>query len=291
MDEIRASYPLDRWWLGPPDHPERAWFERFVRASISPGALIAEFERFMDTDIRAILPTISAPTLLIVDPGGTLNESDLRNGTYAASRIPGAHLVEVPDPAPLQWLHWYGRADGILREVDAFLSDRREEAARFDRVLATVLFTDIVGSTARSAELGDRAWGLVRDRHDAIVRAMVARFRGREIKTMGDGFLATFDGPARAVQAATEITRAVEPLGIEVRAGLHTGEIELQGDDIAGLAVAIGARVGAQAGPSEVLVSQTVKDLVAGSGLSFEAAGEHELKGVPDTWRLYRVVS
>jgi class 3 adenylate cyclase len=289
-EEVRASYPLDRWWLGPPDHPERAWFERFVRASISPGALIAEFERFMDTDIRAVLPTVSAPTLVLVDPNAASSDIDPRNGAFAADRIPGARLVEVQDAAPLQWLHWYGRAEGILREVAAFLSALREEAARFDRVLATVLFTDIVSSTERSAELGDRAWGSLRDQHDAIVRAMLARFRGREIKTMGDGFLATFDGPARAIQAAREITRAVQPLGIEVRAGLHTGEIELQGDDIAGLAVAIGARVGATAGPSEVLVSQTVKDLVAGSGLAFEDAGEHELKGVPDRWHLFRVV-
>ena len=157
-------------------------------------------------------------------------------------------------------------------------------------MLATVLFTDIVDSTAQVATLGDKAWTEVRGQHDQIVRANLGRFRGREIKTMGDGFLATFDGPARGVRCAEAIAAGVRPLGIEVRAGLHTGEVTFEGDDIAGLGVAIGARVGAKAGPNEVLVSQTVKDLVAGSGLTFEDAGEHELKGVPDRWHLYRVV-
>jgi class 3 adenylate cyclase len=157
-------------------------------------------------------------------------------------------------------------------------------------VLATVLFTDIVDSTAQAAALGDREWRKVREQHDHIIRAQIARFRGREIKTMGDGFLATFDGPARAVACAREIAQHVQALGIEVRSGLHTGEIELDGEDVAGFAVSLGARVGATAGPLEVLVSQTVKDLVAGSGLAFEDAGEHELKGVPDRWHLYRVV-
>jgi class 3 adenylate cyclase len=153
------------------------------------------------------------------------------------------------------------------------------------------MYTDIVDSTAKSAAMGDRAWTELRSQHDRIVRANLARFRGREIKTMGDGFLATFDGPARGVRCAEAIAAGVKPLGIEVRAGLHTGEVAFESDDIAGLGVAIGARVGAKAGASEVLVSQTVKDLVAGSGLTFEDAGEHELKGVPDRWRLYRVVN
>jgi class 3 adenylate cyclase len=160
----------------------------------------------------------------------------------------------------------------------------------FDLVLATVLFTDIVDSTAQSAAMGDRAWTEIRGQHDKIVRANLGRFRGREIKTMGDGFLATFDEPARGVRCAEAIAAGVRSLGIEIRAGLHTGEVALDGDDVAGLGVAIGARVGAKAGASEVLVSQTVKDLVAGSGLTFEDAGEHELKGVPDRWNLYRVV-
>ena len=177
-----------------------------------------------------------------------------------------------------------------MSEIGRFLAKVGDEESSFDRTLATVLFTDIVDSTSQSAALGDRKWREVRERHDQVVRSQIARYRGREIKTMGDGFLATFDGPARGVKAATAIAAGVRPLGIEIRAGLHTGEVELDGDDVAGLAVAIGARVGAKAGPSEVLVSQTIKDLVAGSGLTFEDAGEHELKGVPDRWHLYRVL-
>ena len=178
-----------------------------------------------------------------------------------------------------------------MREIGRFVDGLRDEQSSFDRVLATVLFTDIVDSTARAASLGDRVWREVREEHDRTVRAELARFRGHEVKTMGDGFLATFDGPARAVRCAVSLIAAMVPLGIEIRAGLHTGEIELDAEDVAGVAVAIGARVGAMAGASEVLVSQTVKDLVTGSGLTFEDAGEHELKGVPDRWRLYRVTS
>jgi class 3 adenylate cyclase/pimeloyl-ACP methyl ester carboxylesterase len=287
--DVRETYPLPRWWEGPPDHPERAWFERYVRASIAPGGLIAEFARFLATDVRPVLPAVSAPTLVLVDPDGSV-DLDPRNGRLVVDRIPGARLEEVAAPNSLSWHHWYGRAGGIVASVKTFLSEIREEEAQLDRVLATVLFTDIVDSTSRGAAVGDRAWREIREAHDRAVRAQLARFRGREIKTMGDGFLATFDGPGRAVRAATGIVEAVRPLGIEVRAGLHTGEIELDGDDVAGLAVAIGARVGARAGPSEVLVSSTVRDLTAGSGIAFEDAGEHELKGVPEPWHLYRVV-
>jgi class 3 adenylate cyclase len=289
FQDVRDTYPLPRWWQGPPDHPERAWFDRYVRASIAPGGLIAEFDRFLATDIRAVLPAVSAPTLVLVDPDGS-EDLDPRNGELMVDRIAGAQLKEVRASDSLNWHHWYGRGAGIVDEVQTFLAEIREEEAQSDRVLATVLFTDIVDSTSRGADLGDHAWREVREAHDRAVRAQLARHRGREVKTMGDGFLATFDGPGRAVRAATGIVEAVRPLGIEVRAGLHTGEVELDGDDVAGLAVAIGARVGAKAGPSEVLVSQTVMDLVAGSGLTFEDAGEHELKGVPDRWRLYRVV-
>ena len=165
------------------------------------------------------------------------------------------------------------------------------EEASFDRVLATVLFTDIVGSTEKAAALGDTAWKELLERHHAVVRAMIGRYRGAEIDTTGDGFLATFDGPARGVRCAQAIIEALKPLGLEVRAGLHTGEVETIDGKVGGIAVHVGARVGALAGPSQVLVSQTVKDLVGGSGLTFEDAGEHELKGVPDRWRLYRVVS
>ncbi len=285
--DLRGDYPLPRWWAGPLDHSERAWFERYVRASIAPGALIAELRRFMETDIRSVLPTVSAPTLVLVE---TEENESSRGGRFAAERIPGARLEAIPDVAPLNWLHWYGRADGILRSVARFLSELLEEEARFDRVLATVLFTDIVGSTQKAAELGDHGWGELVERHHAIVRAMLTRYRGTEVDTAGDGFFATFDGPARAVRCAQAIVEVVRPLGIEVRAGVHTGEVETIAGKAGGLTVTIGARVGAAAGASEVLVSQTVKDLTAGSGLTLEDAGEHELKGVPDRWHLYRVV-
>jgi class 3 adenylate cyclase len=181
--------------------------------------------------------------------------------------------------------------DGRLAEaIERFIGDLRTREAELERVLATVLFTDIVDSTARASALGDVAWRETKEAHDRAVRANLARFRGREIKTMGDGFLATFDGPARAVRCAEAIVQAMAPLHVQVRAGLHTGEIETDGNDIAGVGVAIAARVSALAGSGEILVSSTVKDLTAGSGLAFEDAGEHELKGVPDRWRLYRVV-
>ena len=286
----RTAYPQPKWWTGPPDHPERAWFDRYIRSSVAPGALIAEIRRFLTADIRPVLPVVSVPTLVIADPTGE-EDMDPRNGRLVADWIAGARLAEVPMPEDsLGWPHWYGRADGILRETDAFLATIHDEETAFDRVLATVLFTDIVGSTERAAELGDRAWHALLERHHAVVRAMLGRYRGREVDTAGDGFFATFDGPARAARCATAITEAVRPLGLEVRAGVHTGEVEIGSGDVHGLAVHIGARVGALAGPGEVLVSQTVKDLVAGSGLTFEDAGEHELKGVPDRWRLYRVV-
>ncbi len=185
---------------------------------------------------------------------------------------------------------WVFHHPAFMEALLRFVGRIRNDARDLDRVLATVLFTDIVDSTAQGAAMGDRAWGEVRAQHDQIVRSNLARFRGREIKTMGDGFLATFDGPARGVRCAGAIATGGKPLGIEIRAGQHTGEGSFEGDDGAGLGVAIGARVGAKAGANEVLVSQTVKDLVAGSGLTFEDAGEHELKGVPERWRLYRVV-
>jgi class 3 adenylate cyclase/pimeloyl-ACP methyl ester carboxylesterase len=296
--DIRGAYPLDRWWQGAPEDPERAWFERYLRNAIAPGALIAEFDRFLATDVRAVLPAVSVPTLVIVDPGGE-QDNDPRNGRLAAERIPDARLIETTQPDD-RWFQWYGRADGIVRAVGSFLEEVRDDAGvspattgqgdMQERVLATVLFTDIVDSTARDATLGDRAWSEVRAAHDEAVRVNLDRFRGREVKTLGDGFLATFDGPGRAVCAAMGIVEAVRALGIEIRAGLHTGEIVSDGGDVAGLAVAIGARVAALAQPSEVLVSQTVKDLVAGSGLVFEDAGVHELKGVPDRWQLYRAL-
>ena len=196
-------------------------------------------------------------------------------------------MVELPGTAHPPYV---GDVDSVVRAVAGFLSGVHREEAEFDRSLASVLFTDVVGSTARAAELGDREWSELIERHHAIVRAMLTRYRGNEIDTAGDGFFATFDGPARAVRCAQQIMEALEPTGLEVRAGVHTGEVRTIDRKVGGLGVVIGARVGALAGASEVLVSQTVKDLVAGSGLEFEDAGEHELKGVPDPWHLYRVV-
>jgi class 3 adenylate cyclase len=186
---------------------------------------------------------------------------------------------------------WAGDIDELGGAVSSFLASIRNEEAAFDRVFATVMFTDIVDSTAQSAELGDVAWQKVQDAHDRVVRAQLARFRGQEIRTMGDGFLATFDGPGRAVRCAQAITEGVKPLGIEIRAGLHAGELELVGGDIAGIAVAIGARVGALAAASEVLVSSTVKDLIVGSSIELEDRGTRTLKGVPGEWQLYAVAN
>ena len=283
--------PRLTWWDGSPDHPERDWFFRWCRSSEGVGALIAEFRRFQDTDVRAILPSVRVPTLLLVDPDGTDKESsDPAPGRYAATRIPGARLVEVPDENFVAWPHWYGRGAGIVRETKVFLAELQQEEARLDRMLATVLFTDIVGSTARAAELGDRGWRGVLEEHHAVVRAFLARYRGTEVDTAGDGFMATFDGPARALLCAQSIVHAVRPLGLEVRAGVHTGEVEAIAGKIGGIAVNIAARVSGEAGPGEVLASQTVRDLVAGSGLAFEDRGSRVLKGVPDEWRLFAVL-
>ncbi len=285
----------DEPWGGPPslrDPRELEWFNRYARASVAPGGLIAEGLRLFELDARPVLPSIHAPTLVVgfERGGGTLDPSISR---LLADRIPGARLAQIGvenDPADKGWWHWYGRGDAILREIEDLLEEVGRRHWVFDRVLATVLFTDIVNSTDRAAALGDRAWKDLVERHHAIVREHLAAFRGTEVDTVGDGFYATFDGPARAATCATAIVSGVRPLGIEVRAGLHTGEVATIAGKVGGLAVLIGARVGALAGPSEVLASQTVKDLTAGAGLTFEDAGEHELKGVPDGWHLYRVV-
>ncbi len=291
LARVRDEWGTPRWSEGAmKEGPERDWYTRYQRASITPGSAVAEFRRYMRTDVRAILPSIQVPTLVLSSTSGE-DLSSPENGRYLASHIPGARLVEIERPADeIHWFHWYGRAEPILAEVGRFLADLREEEASFDRVLATVLFTDIVSSTEKAAELGDRGWGELVERHHATVRAMLSRYRGIEVDTAGDGFFATFDGPARGIRCAQAIVDAVRPLGLEIRAGLHTGEVETIDGKVGGIAVHIGARVGALAGPSQVLVSQTVKDLVAGSGLTFEDAGEHELKGVPERWHLYEVV-
>jgi class 3 adenylate cyclase len=239
---------------------------------------------WFSTDARSALPLIQAPTRLVMRtpwPDDVIEET-----RWTAAQIPGSSIVTLEGSGEDVWL---GDVDEAVDAVREFVSAVREEGEVFDRVLATVLFTDIVGSTEVASSVGDGEWKRLVERHHAAVRALLARFRGREVDTAGDGFFATFDGPGRAVRCAAEIVRAVATLGIEVRAGLHTGEVETIDGKIGGLAVNIGARVCGLAGASEVLVSQTVKDLVAGSGVVFEDRGEHELKGIPDRWRLYAI--
>ena len=263
---------------------ESQWFGRYERLAQAPGALYSEARRFAETDVRSVLPSIQIPTLVLHRTDAV--EDPVAAGRYLGARIPAASFRELPGADHFPWL---GDQEPVLGEVQRFLTTIREEEAELDRVLATILFTDIVGSTETAAALGDRRWRDLLARHDSAVRAMVARYRGNEVNTTGDGFLATFDGPARAVRCAQAIVEAVRPLGLEVRAGLHTGEITTSGGEVGGLAVHIGARVGAAAAASEVLVSHTLKDLVAGSGLVFDDRGLHELKGVPEQWRLYAV--
>jgi class 3 adenylate cyclase len=260
------------------------YLAKLGRGTIGLGGGLAEFRRYNSTDIRAVLPAIRVPTLVLCRPANVTE--DPRSGPFLASKIPGSRLVELPGA---DYLPWAGESDALLDEVEEFLTGVRREPEP-DRVLATVLFTDIVGSTEKAAALGDGAWRELRIAHHDRVRHLLDTHRGHEVDTAGDGFFATFDGPARAVRCAMAIAEAVRPLGVEIRAGCHTGEVELVGKDVAGVAVHIGARVAALAGPGEVWTSQTVKDLTAGSGLVFEDAGEHELKGVPDRWRLYRMV-
>ena len=266
------------------DEQMSAWYASFQRLAASPTSAEAIERICHEMDIRAILPTIGVPTLVLHREGDSIESVEA--GRDVAARIPGARFVAFPGADHHMWA---GDQDALLDEIERFLASTRDEEVEFDRVLATVLFTDIVDSTATAAAMGDRAWRDVVERHHAVVRGLLGRFRGVEMDTAGDGFFATFDGPARGVRCAEHIIEAVAPLGLEVRAGVHTGEVERIDGKAGGLGVVIGARVGAMASPSEVLVSQTVKDLTAGSGLRFEDRGEHELKGVPDRWRLYRV--
>jgi class 3 adenylate cyclase/pimeloyl-ACP methyl ester carboxylesterase len=259
------------------------------RQSTSPGTYDALNRMNKDIDVRAVLPTIRIPTLVVnraEEPEG------LREGSrYAARHIPGAGHVELPgaDHAPFA-----GDSEGYARAIEQFLietwQERAWEDAEPDRVLATVLFTDVVGSTAKAAELGDARWGELLNAHHELIRRQLVRFRGRELDTAGDGFFASFDGPARAIRCACAISDSMDELGIQVRAGLHAGECEVMNDKVGGIAVHIGARVAKEARPEEVLVSSTVKDLVAGSGIEFSDRGTAELKGVPGEWHLYAVV-
>jgi class 3 adenylate cyclase/pimeloyl-ACP methyl ester carboxylesterase len=269
------------------------WYPRWGRASVAPGALAAESDAFGAVDVRDVLSSIHAPTLLVGSSGEVVTDpitiESNGNARAAQTAISGSRLIEPTKDGGAAWHHWYARGPAILAAVGDLIASIREEQESFDRVLATVLFTDIVDSTATAAVLGDARWRKLIDEHDRAAKAIVARFRGEYVHSTGDGLLATFDGPARAIRCAQSIIEAGRPLGIEIRAGLHTGEIERAEHGIAGVGVHIGARVGALAGAGEVWVSSTVKDLTAGSGLAYEDRGEHELKGVPDRWRLYRV--
>ena len=247
----------------------------------------AESRRFSDIDVRSLLPVITVPTLVLHRTDDPIEP--VQSGRFLAEHIPGATLLELPGDDGLPWI---GETDAVLVEIERAVTGKApNERFEAERVLATVLFTDIVGSTARASELGDAKWRSLVERHHRVVRDGLADFRGTEVDTAGDGFFAVFDGPARAVQCALSVAHAVADLGIEIRSGVHTGEVETIDGKVGGIAVNIGARVMSEAGPSEVLVSQTVKDLVAGSGLLFEDAGEHDLRGIPESRRLYRAGS
>ncbi len=296
MEEIIASTGRVRDRLGDGSWTQRTnpsqvrnqrelhWAGRYERLSTTPGSIMPDGMRFAETDIRSVLPSIQVPTLVLHRTGDP--EDPVEGGRYLAAHIRGAQLKELPG---VDHFPWARDQEAIIREVEQFLAKLRQEEADLNRVLATVLFTDIVASVEKAAALGDPAWRDLLQRHNATVRALLARYRGREIDTAGDGFFASFDGPARAVRCAQAIVDAARSLGVEIRAGLHAGEVETIDGKVGGIAVSIGARVGAIAGPSEVLVSQTVRDLVAGSGIGFEDRGLHRLKGIPDEWHLYGV--
>jgi class 3 adenylate cyclase len=272
---------LKLWAPSVADDPvARQHWNRMMVFGATPATATAWLEMVERTDIRATLPAIGVPTLVVHRVDDRI--VPIGHGRYFAEHIPDARIVELPGADHL----WWEGGDDILDEIETFLTGTTT-AYEPDRVLATVLFTDIVDSTTKAAELGDRRWRDLSEAHDRAVRRLLERYRGREVKTLGDGFLATFDGPGRAIRCASELREAVRSVGLEVRSGLHTGEIEVNGTDISGIAVNIGARVGAEADAGEVLVSQTVKDLVAGSGLEFEDRGEHDLRGVPGPWRLW----
>jgi class 3 adenylate cyclase len=260
------------------------WMARFERGSASPNIVEPFLEAMADLDIRDVLPSIRVPTLVMRRKHDPF--LDPRHTQYLADHIPDARLVELPGHDNLILS---GDTESVLDEIEEFITGTRPAIREIDRALATVMFTDIVGGTERAAEIGDRRWRDLLETHYGVIRSQIDRYQGREVKTMGDGFLATFDGPARAIRCATASTEAVQALGLDIRAGLHTGEVELMGDDVGGMAVHIGARVGAKAGAGEVLVSGTVKDLVVGSGIEFADRGTHELKGVPGEWRLFAV--
>jgi pimeloyl-ACP methyl ester carboxylesterase len=278
---------MERFAPGMHTHPD---WEGFVRREArerrfgaSPGMFVALQRVAMEIDVRDILPAVRCPTLVMHRKDNLI--VDVGNGRYLAEQIPESKYIELPgaDHYPM-----YDDADTVLDHVEEFMTGHLPTTV-LNRILATILFTDIVGSTARAASIGDHAWKGLLGQHHELVRRELDHFRGREVDTAGDGFFATFDGPARAVKCALSIRDAVRTIGLEIRAGLHTGECEIMGSAVGGLAVHIGARVASQAGASEVLVSSTVKDLVAGSGIAFDDRGLHEFKGVPDWWHIFAV--
>lgn len=259
------------------------WFATYLRRSASPSAAVSLAEMNTYVDVRSVLPTVHVPTLVMHRAGD--RDVNVANGRYIAKHIPGAKFVELPG---IDHVWFSGDSEAIVDEVEEFLTGARQVSHR-DRMLATVLFTDIVGSTETATAIGDRRWHELLEKHRAVVRREIARFGGREVNTTGDGFLITFDGPARAVRCAIALVEAVRQLGIVLRVGIHTGECEIIGHDIAGIAVHIASRVQASAAPNEILVSSTLRDLVAGSGLRFKSRGKHQLKGIPGEWELLAV--
>jgi class 3 adenylate cyclase len=288
LDDLRKSWGVS-WTHGAvpvaDDPKEIEWYLRFQRATEAPGAMVAEERRWLDSNTAGVLGAIHAPALVLsVRESEDAHVFQRATGRYIASRIPGARHVVIDSDDQL-W--WYGPGERITDETGRFLARLGDERVLFDRVLATVLFTDIAGSTDVAAGLGDQRWKALVERHHTLVRTLLGRYLGQEVDTAGDGFFATFDGPARAITCALAITDAAAAIGLEVRAGVHTGECEVIDGKIGGINVIIGSRVGSAAEPGEVLVTRTVRDLVAGSGLSFESRGLRELKGVPEPWELF----
>ena len=267
------------------DREAMEWIARMERSSASPGMVTQIFRMFLDMDVREVLPTIRVPALVI--HRGQDRVVNRRAGRDLADRIPGARHVELPG---IDHLPWVGDSEAVLGEIEEFLTGARS-APEPDRVLATVMFTDIVGSTERALELGDARWRELLSTYQSSTRREIERARGREVKTLGDGCLATFDGPARAIRCGHALVDGARSLGLEMRIGLHSGEVELIGDDVGGIAVHIAARVASLADAGEVLVTSTVKDLVAGSGIAFDDRGAQQLKGIEDEWRLFAAES
>ncbi len=274
---------LRQWAPSVAGHPEtQEWWGTLERMGGSPSAVRRLLMMNGEIDVRALLPTIQVPTLVLHRRGDRV--VPFAAGEYMAAQIPGAKLVALEGDDHLP----YGDESDVIGEIEEFLTGARHDA-RVDRELATVVFTDIVGSTDMAARLGDSEWRHLLDRHDEAARRLAARYMGRVVKSTGDGVLATFDGPARGARFASDLARQLSSIGLEQRAGIHTGEVEVRGDDIGGIAVHIAARISALAGAGEILTSRTLKDLTAGSGLMFEDRGMHSLKGVPDDWQLYLV--